>query len=207
MNSYYPEVVRSIKEVQAIIDADYPEFEDLEVAKENIIKNAHLSTMCESRIIEWENILGIRPLQGSELSDRRETIMARIRGKGKLNTALINSIVRTFTGSNAKSWVKDSVLYVEITPPKDNKNFIFDNIEQELRNKVPAHLGFSINRNYCKWYDITDACETWDNVNTKFADWDDVKSFTVSDNGEVTAYLLDENGNQLVNEVGSILYY
>ena len=29
MNEYYPEVVRTIKEFQAIIDAEYPEFENL----------------------------------------------------------------------------------------------------------------------------------------------------------------------------------
>lgn len=177
MNSYYPEVVRAIKEVQAIIDADYPEFEALEIAKESIINNAHLSTMGESRIIEWEKILGIKPVEGSKLSDRRETIMARIRGKGKLNTELIDSIVKTFTGGTANSWVKNSILYVEITPPADNKQYIFSNVEQELAKKIPAHLGFQVSRNYYEWNEVQDKYSTWQDIKDNFEKWNDVFIF------------------------------
>jgi hypothetical protein len=207
MIGYYPAVIQKITEFKGIIDAEYPEFDDISAIKDSITDNAYLTTMGESRIEEWEKIFGIRPVEGSTVDDRRETIIARIRGNGKLNTALINSIVKTFTGGAAKSWVKDSVLYVEITPPNENKNFIFDNVEQELKHKVPAHLGFNINRNYCKWVDIKNECATWSEVNAEFSDWNDVKFFVISNTNVEATYALDENGNQLVDENGSILYY
>lgn len=177
MNSYYPEVIRSIKEFQAIIDAEYPEFEELEVAKNDIVNNAYLSTMNESRIIEWERILNIKPVEDSTLSDRRETIIARIRGQGKLNTALINSIVNAFTGGTANSWIENSVLYVEITPPPNNKQYKFANIEQELSKKVPAHLGFQVSRNYFEWRDIQSTYTTWQDIKDNFETWNDVYLF------------------------------
>ena len=177
MNSYYPEVIRSIKEFQAIIDAEYPEFEDLEIAKNSIVENAYLSTMGESRIMEWEKILNIKPVENSSLSDRRETIMARIRGQGKLNSELINSIVNTFTGGTANSWIEDSVLYVEITPPPTNKQYIFANVEQELAKKVPAHLGFQVSRNYFEWKEIKANYPTWKDVKNNFNSWNDVYLF------------------------------
>ena len=178
MNSYYPEVIRTIKEFQAIIYADYPEFENLEVAKENIINNAHLSTMTESRIVEWEKLLGISYVEGSTLDDRRDTIKARIRGKGKLNTSLINDIVKTFTGGTANSWVEDSILYVEITPPPTNKQYIFANVEQELAKKIPAHLGFKVSRNYYDWKDVSRSNATWQDVKDNYDTWVDVFLFT-----------------------------
>ena len=37
MNSYYPEVIRTIYEFQAIIDSEYPEFEDLSAERDNVL--------------------------------------------------------------------------------------------------------------------------------------------------------------------------
>ena len=177
MNGYYPEVILAIQEFRAIIDAQYPEFENLNAAIESITKNAYLSTMEESRVEQWEKIFGIKPIEGSSVEDRRETIIARIRGQGKLNTALINSIVNAFTGGTANSWVKDNVLYVEITPPPGNKQFKFANVEQELRLKIPAHLGFNVSRNYLEWKEVKDNYNTWGDVKNTFDTWEDVYLF------------------------------
>ena len=174
MNAYYPEVIAKITEFKSIIDAEYPEFEDVSALKDSVTDNAYLTTMGESRIEEWEKIFSIRPVKGSTVDDRRETIIARIRGQGKLNTELINAIVKTFTGGVAKSWVKDSVLYVEITPPKNNKQFIFENVEQELKKKIPAHLDFKVSRNYYTWSEIKQDYHTWQDVKDGFDTWNDV---------------------------------
>lgn len=178
MNRYYPQVVYAIEEFRAIIDADYPEFEALGNTGESVINDAYLYTMSESRILEWERVLGIRPVEDSTLQDRRETIIARIRSQGKLNTELINAIVKTFTGGTANSWIKDSVLYVEITPPKDNKQYKFANVEQELFAKIPAHLGFQVSRNYYEWGEIKKNYATWQDVKDSFNIWTDVCIFT-----------------------------
>jgi hypothetical protein len=177
MNDYYPHVIRSILEFKSIIDSEYPEVEDVNGCSDRVMEDAYLLTMNEDRILEWEKILGIVPIDGSSVSDRRETITARIRGQGKLNTTLINSIVRTFTGGSANSWVADSTLYVEITPPPGNKQFQFANVEQELRKKVPAHLNFMVSRNYFEWKDIKNSFSTWGDVKSHFDTWDDVYLF------------------------------
>lgn len=174
MNDYYPQVIQVIKEYQAIIDSEYPEFEDLDVSKERITEDAYLLTMTEDRIKQWEILLGITPLANSTLDDRRATIIARIRGQGKLNTALINSIVNAFTGGTANSWIADSCLYVEITPPRGNKSFLFPNVEQELWKKVPAHLNLKVSRNYYTWGEVNNNHDTWDEVKNTYATWEDV---------------------------------
>ena len=177
MNGYYPKVIQNIKEYKAIIDADYPEFEELSDTVTQITNDAYLSTMTEERIKEWESILGIRPMDDDTLSDRRDTIIARIRGQGKLNTAVINSIVNAFTGGTANSWVENSVLYVEITPPPENKQYKFTNVEQELKKKIPAHLGFNISRNYFTWGEIKDTFTSWSRLKTELPTWTDVYLF------------------------------
>ena len=178
MNEYYPEVIRTITEFQAIIDGEYPEFEQLSEANQAITNDAYLLTMSEDRVEQWEHVLGITPLVDSSLSDRRDTITARIRGQGKLNTTLISNIVNAFTGGTANSWIEDSVLYVEITPPPGNKQFKFKTVEQELALKVPAHLGLKVERNYYDWGDVISKYSTWKDVRDNFGAWEDVYLFS-----------------------------
>ena len=178
MNGYYPSVVQTIKEFQAIINSEYPEIEALHEGNERVLADAYLTTMTEERIEQWEKILKIQPIENSTIEDRRDTILARIRGQGKLNTALINSIVNTFTGGTAISYIVDSVLYVEITPPPENKQYQFTNVEQELALKVPAHLGLKVARNYYTWNDIIAYAPTWQDVYDSFETWEDVYLYT-----------------------------
>lgn len=174
MLDYYPQVVRNIEEFKAIVDSEGNEFDVMKTALESVTNNAYLTTMDENRVSAWEKLLNIKPIENSTLDDRRETIIARIRGQGKLNTELISSIVNAFTGGTAISYIVDSTLYVEITPPPNNKSFQFPNVYQELSKKVPAHLGFQVSRNYLSWGELDKTFASWQDVNNNFATWENV---------------------------------
>ena len=174
MIDYYPQVISCIQEFRAIIRAEYPEIDDLNKSAFSVLDDAWLLTMNEERIIQWEKILGIKPVADSTVDDRRETIVARIRGQGKLNTELISSIVNAFTGGTANSWVENSTLYVEITPPPNNKQFKFANVEQEISKKIPAHLNYKVSRNYYTWGDINNNFASWTAMQTDLPYWEDV---------------------------------
>ena len=151
-------------EFQAIANAEGFEIDFASSDINVMVNEAYLTTMGEDRTAQWEQMLGIAPNSDDTLSDRRETIIARIRGQGKLNTALINSIVSAFTGGTAKSYIENSVLYVKITPPPNNKQYKFNNVVQELSKKVPAHLGISVSRNYSTWGEVKDNYANWNAI-------------------------------------------
>lgn len=174
MNGYYPQVIQSILEFQSIIDSEYPEIENLSGGTTKIIDDAYLTTLSEERIKQWENVLGIQPISNSSISDRRDTIVARIRGQGKLNTERINAIVNAFTGGTATSWIENGTLNVEIKPPPENKQFRFENVEREIAKNVPAHLGFNIRRDYQLWSGVKYENATWSDVRVNFETWQDV---------------------------------
>lgn len=174
MLNYYPQVIREIFEFRAIIEAESEQMQAQSDGRDAVMNQSYLPTMGEVRIKQWEKALGITPIQDSSLDDRRDTVIARIRGQGKLNEALISSIVNAFTGGKVKSWVENSTLYVEITPPPDNKQYQFANVEQELNKKLPAHLGLSVNRSYVDWNKIKTTFTTWQNVKDGFDTWEDV---------------------------------
>ena len=174
MLSYYPQVIQEIIEFQAVLKGEGLEFDFLNTEKNLVLDDAYLLTMGEERTSQWEQALGIRPLENSSLSDRRDTIVARIRGQGKLNTALINAIVGAFTGGTAKSYVENSTLYVKISPPPDNKQYQFANVEQELKNKVPAHIRLVVTRNYATWNEIKNNYTSWETINA-LDNWEELK--------------------------------
>ena len=109
MLGYYPTAIQSIKEFQSIIDSEYPEIESVNSEYDRLVSDAYMLTMGEDRLVEWEQLLNIRPVEGSTVSARRDTIIARVRAQNKLNTSTINAIVNAFTGGEAESWVEDSV--------------------------------------------------------------------------------------------------
>lgn len=207
MKGYYPQVIRNIKEFNGIIDGEYPEFENLNLSLENVLNNAYLMTMDENRLVEWEKLLNLIPLIGSTVEDRRESVIAAIRGQGKLNTKVIEAIVASFTGGTAESWIIDSKLYVKVLPPPNSKVYIFDNVESSLASKIPAHLELKVFRNYAKWDEIKSYAETWGGVDENFATWNDVNFFSSSTGGDdIFEYIVDEDGNTIANELNKKLF-
>lgn len=176
MRNYYPMAIQRILEFQALIRSEGFEVDFLKNDIELSVNEAYLITMGESRITQWEKALGIIPSASDTLEDRREVIIARVRGQGKLNTALINSIVSTFTNGTATSYIRDSVLYVEIKPPQGNKQFKFDNVVQALSTKIPAHLGLSVSRDYATWGEVKQNFADWNAVN-QLETWDDLVAY------------------------------
>lgn len=180
MLNYYPEVIKAIREFQILIETQSLEVEELHDKLTEILCDAYIDTAGEDRIIQWEKSLGITPLPQNEdtlehwLEDRRETILARLYNTPKLNTKAISNIVSIFTGGKAESYFKDGTIYVIIFPPKNNKQYKFENVEQELGTKIPAHLNFKVERNYYTWLEIKNNHTTWEDVNNNFSTWEDV---------------------------------
>ena len=180
MLNRYPEVIKAIREFQALIKTQSLEVEAMHNELTKILQNAYLSTADESKIAKWEDFLGIVPLdQGDDdletwLSDRKETILARLYNAEKLNEKSIADIVKIFTGGTATSYFKDGIIHIIILPPKDNKQFKFENVERELSNKIPAHLAFRVSRNYYNWLQMKSSYGTWADLNNNFTNWEEV---------------------------------
>lgn len=174
MLGYYPLVIQRLLEFQALCHAYGLVFDIFHSDMELAMNDAYLSTMGEERITQWEVALNIVPNATDSIDDRRDSVIARFRGGNKLNTQAINDIVNAFTGGTANAWFKNSTLFVEITPPPDNKQFVFSNVERELKRRVPAHLGIEVSRNYFTWADIKNDFASWQEVSDNIADWESV---------------------------------
>ncbi len=176
MLNYYPYVVKIIKEIQAIMLAEGFEVDFLITDIDMVVNEAYLLTMGKDRIKQWEEKLGLTPTIDETIEDRREKIIAFIRGSGKLNTTSINAIVASFTNGTATSYVADSTLFVKIKPPPNNKQYKFANVEEALKKRIPAHLGLVISRDYATWGEIATNFDSWESV-SQMENWESVKLY------------------------------
>jgi hypothetical protein len=180
MLNYYPEVIKAIREFQALIKTQSLQVDELHQKLIQMFEDAYVTSAHEERIEQWEKFLEITPLpQGDNdtetwLQDRRETIIARLYHTEKLNGASISEIVRIFTGGTATSYFKDGTIHVLIEPPKDSKQYKFENVEQELSKKVPAHLMLRVDRNYYTWLQVLDSHPVWGYVSLENPTWESV---------------------------------
>ena len=170
MLNRYPEIIKAIKDFQELIKVQSMEVEEMHDELTKLLANAYVSTADETTLANWEKFLGITPLEQGEddletwISDRRETILARLYHTEKMNTKSIADVVKIFTGGETRSYFKDGVIYVLISPPKGAKKYKFENVERELQKKTPAHLHLQVNRNYHSWEQVKDTHATWEGV-------------------------------------------
>lgn len=176
MLDYYPYVIKIIKEFQAMTSVEGFEIDFLITDVDMLVNEAYLLTMGESRIAQWEKRLGLSYTYDETIEDRREKIIALIRGSGKLNTESINAIVASFTNGVATSYIEDSTLYVKIKPPVDNKQYKFANVEDALKRRVPAHLGLNVIRDYATWGEIATNFTSWETV-SQVENWETINLY------------------------------
>lgn len=177
MLGYYPKVIQDLLEYQALMQTLGFEIDFFRSEIVLAFNDAFLTTMGEERIIQWEQALSITYAEGDSLNDRRDAIIARFRGGNKLNTAAINNIVDAFTGGKADSYFKDSTITILITPPPNNRQYKFANVEREISRRIPAHLNFKVYRRYSNWNEIAEDFDSWNHVKTSFPDWEGVKLY------------------------------
>lgn len=182
MLEYYPYAINALLEYQALIHTIGFEIDFFKSDISLTLDDAYLTTMGEERIRQWEKALEITPKVDYSVSDRREVIIARIRGGYKLNTNSINDIVKAFTNGTAKSYIKDSCLHVKISPPPNNKQYKFESVEKELERRIPAHLGLEVTRNYATWGELRDNHTNWKHIKDSFSDWEGVMLYIAPSN-------------------------
>lgn len=177
MLELYPMIIKQLLEIQAIMWINGLEIDFLEFELSKVIDDFYFETIGEERIEQWERKFQLTPEQSSTLEMRRNAIIARRRGIGKLNSKVIESIVNAFTNGKATSKFKNGVIEVKILPPRSNTNFRFPDVEVELKRRQPAHLGMSVVRFYSDWSEIKNDFTTWDDVKNSFPNWDAVRVY------------------------------
>ncbi|MEG1096599.1 MAG: putative phage tail protein [Clostridiales bacterium] len=174
-NKLLPPFYMEVIDFAALQDALNVVYDDVQYYTKNILDDISISTCSESRLAEWEQILGIIP-QERDATQRRMMILATLRGTGKLNEDKIKTIVKTFSGGGCLVSFNNSKITVKISPPSWGEIFLFPDVEKALKPLIPAHLGLSVERYYNTWADRKKQHPTWGDIKNNVTDWGTVKN-------------------------------
>ena len=175
MIGWYPTTVVAVDALRAVNDVVGHELDNARARGALLNNNAFLFWMDESRLAEWENALEIDVPENSTVEERRNVIIAKIRGQNKFNVSNIKSIVKTFTGGDAEVTVADGVISVKVLPPNNGQLYNQSALVWELKNKIPAHMQLNIERYYSTWGDVKNNETSWQSIRSGYTNWDVLK--------------------------------
>ena len=175
MIGWYPTTVVAVDAMRAVNDVVGHELDNARARGALLNNNAFLFWMDESRLAEWENALEIDVPENSTVEERRNVIIAKIRGQNKFNVSNIKSIVKTFTGGDAEVTVADGVISVKVLPPNNGQLYNQSALVWELKNKIPAHMQLNIERYYSTWGDVKNNETSWQSIRSGYTNWDALK--------------------------------
>ena len=175
MIGWYPTTVVAVDALRAVNDVVGHELDNARARGALLNNNAFLFWMDESRLAEWENALEIDVPENSTVEERRNVIIAKIRGQNKFNVSNIKSIVKTFTGGDAEVTVADGVISVKVLPPNNGQLYNQSALVWELKNKIPAHMQLNIERYYSTWGDVKNNETSWQGIRSGYTNWDALK--------------------------------
>lgn len=177
MIGYYPQVVKQIKDVEAVCYAVGIELDNARAKIADNTNDGFLFWMDEHRLREWEKELELSYAETDSLDARKAAVVAKLRGQNKLDESTIKKIVNAFTGGTATVVFGDSTITVDIEPPDDGTEFNWDTAEKELRNRLPAHVLLKVNRNYSTWGDVKSRHTNWQAVSTSYSSWRELHDY------------------------------
>lgn len=175
MIGWYPTTVVAVDALRAVNDVVGHELDNARARGALLNNNAFLFWMDESRLAEWENALEIDVPENATVEERRNVIIAKIRGQNKFNVSNIKSIVKTFTGGDAEVTVADGVISVKVLPPNNGQLYNQAALVWELKNKIPAHMQLNIERYYSTWGDVKNNETSWQSIRSGYTNWDALK--------------------------------
>lgn len=172
--SYLPEFLQNVQELKELCFTEDIQLDILCQHIQNILADTFVLQASEEKIAQWESFLKIAP--NGTLDQRKSYILSLMRGSGKLTEAAIQSIVQAINSTGAIVELKDSSIVIKVLPPLPGLDYLYDDIGQALRPRVPAHLGLQIVRYYVDWATIKSNFSGWGAIK-EFESWDAVRNY------------------------------
>ena len=122
----------------------------------------------------WESEMGLVPLEGAGLQERREAIRARLRGLGTATIKLIKNVGEAYLGGTLDV-IEDHRAYTVVVQFVDVRGVPINlqDVQAAIRLIVPAHLDLEYIFRFSTWDRVDAEDLTWDEVDALALTWDE----------------------------------
>lgn len=142
---YLPPVISRMKEMQAIMSAEQPEFDLLEKEIDQILANMFILLADETGIARFEAVLGITPGATEQLEDRRLSVLSRA-NKSKVTTKLITGIISNYAPTELIKDFDNDELTIALKGDAGSLQIIYDILDEKIPLNV--YYDFLLKRSY-----------------------------------------------------------
>jgi regulator of RNase E activity RraB len=186
MAGYLPEFYEQSRIMEELLEAEGAEFDLLRQAIEELLQQWFARTATWG-LDAWEVFLELPRQQGLLDSERQDRAVAKLRGFGVANKALIEQVAESYTYGEVEAFDQNDgepayTIRIEFISETGIPSNLID-LQNAVRAVVPAHLGITYTYNWTTWNEIdtidAGAPHTWDEWDTADAGgpytWDEME--------------------------------
>lgn len=169
---YAPPFLAEIRELKAIYETEGYAVGLLEHELADLLDQCFILTATWG-LTRWEEVYGLTTNMALSYEQRREILMAKLRGQGTTTAQMIKETAETFSGGEIEV-IEDNpnyhftVRFIGIKGIPRNMNAFISMLE----DIKPAHLSYSFEYRYTTWSELID--RSWNSVRD-FA-WDGIRT-------------------------------
>jgi len=148
---YLPDILRDVREYQAIAAGGQPEIDQLWNETGTALDNQFVETATEYGIGRWESILGIVPKATLTLEERRFTILTRLAEQLPYTIRMLANMLTSLCGPGGFVIILDPGNYtisIKLSLTQANN---FNDADLMLRRVCPANLAINLILQFNQW--------------------------------------------------------
>lgn len=138
--NYLPHFLREYIEMERIMSAQQPEFDDLWLACENALSDVFILYATENGVKRWESMMGITPKDTDTLDERKFRILAHMNQDLPYTMRKLEEALTTICGAgNFSVDLQHEKYHIEVKLALSNANN-FQDVVDLLTKMLPANL-------------------------------------------------------------------
>lgn len=164
LSSYLPDVLKDIKEMRAIMEAETPEVQAIWAACEDCMNDQFISEATENGVARREKMLGIVPPATDTLNDRKFRLFSRYSENIPYTRKGLTSLLESLCGTDGYELQIKTATFtvnVKVTLPVKKQAAI---INETLERILPYNMVFTVELLYNTWEKVKPY--TWAQIGT-----------------------------------------
>jgi len=163
--NYIPDILKAVREVQALCLAEDPDIEKTWNAYYGVFDDQFANDLTENGAKRWEQMLKISPKSTDSLETRRFRILARLNEQLPYTMTTLRNQLDLLCGSEGYRLELDNENYIISVRVELNAKGKYDEVEMTLRKQVPANMFIDLQVLYNTWYRVKQ--KKWSDLKTK----------------------------------------
>lgn len=175
MLQHVPSYYREIRESKEILESKAKVIDQLNDDIQDLLLQFSVETATWA-LVQWEKLCGIPIDLSKPIDQRRSVIRSKLRGMGTVTTELIKNVAESYANGEVEVIEKSAEYTISIKfvgklgiPPN------LADIEQALRDIIPAHLLIDYEFTFTTWDRLDSLNLTWNQIDEMNLTWNEIE--------------------------------